>query len=158
MFKQTYANGENIYSVYLMHKYVNSHNEPIYDISISHLKQHMQWKNWGSFNGERWSIMDVLADPKKYQRDYKNIIKANLKYPIITIRTPLGEHMILDGHHRLAKVFMNKKKTIKAYVFTDEKILNKFKLGKQTKSNWTKIDNLKQSDFDKLYEKRFKQD
>lgn len=155
MHQQTYADGVNIYSVYLMHKYVNNHEMPVEKLPITIFKRNMTWPNWGKVDGERWSILDVLNDPKKYNYDYKNILKSNLKYPIITVKTPLESYYILDGHHRLAKAHMKHHKTISAFVFTDAKLLKKFKLFKATKANWKKVDNMVQKDFDMLYEKRF---
>jgi len=160
MLRQTYSNGQIVYSVYMMHKYVNENKLHIYNISLTRFKYTQNWKIWGDWNDpygdqNRWSINDVLKDPNKYKRDYKNILKAKLSYPIICVYTPLDLFIIVDGYHRYAKSILQKKKTIKSYVFTDPKIIKKFKLGKQTKSIWKKIDKMKQKDFDILYKKRF---
>lgn len=155
MYKQTFSDGENIYSVYMMHKYVNNNKLDIHDIPLPKFKRLLNWKIWGDPNGEMWSINDVLQNPTKYKRDYTNILKSDLNYPIITVYTPLDTYLIIDGNHRYAKSIITKRKTIKSYVFVNHSLIKKFKLGKQTKSVWNKIKKMKQKDFDELYKKRF---
>jgi hypothetical protein len=160
LYKQTYSDGNNIYSVYMMHRYVNEHKEPIYEIPIRSFKHYIQYQIWGDwsnpYGSDRWSISDVLKNKEKYQRDYKNIQKANLKFPIVTVKNPFEQYAILDGNHRLGKAILNKRKIIRGYVFTDPKLIKKFKIFSQTKKNWTKLDAMTKKDFDVLYGKRFK--
>ena len=124
MYNQVFCDGQNVYSVYMMHRYVNDNkdNLKIQDIPISKFECIRNWTIWGG-RDERWSINDVLKNPDKYQKDYKNIIKADLKFPIITVHNPLDVYQILDGHHRLGKSIPTKKKIIKAYVFTNPSLL-----------------------------------
>jgi hypothetical protein len=161
MYYQTYSDGQNVYSVYMMHKYVNDNKDKlkIQEIATAKFDYMREWKIWGNWgnpqNRERWSIDNVLKNPDKYQKDYKNIIKADLKFPIITVYTPLDTYYILDGNHRLGKSILGKKKIMKAYVFTDPNLLKKFKLGKESKTLREKIEKLKKKDFDSLYDERF---
>lgn len=160
MFRQTYGDQVNVYSVYMFHKYVNSHEMEVTDLPLSKIKNIREWKIWGTWHvdpalSEHWSVNDVLSDPKKYSRDYENMLKADLSYPIIAVQTPLDTYLILDGNHRHGKAILQKKTTIKAYIFTDPALLKKFKLGKQTHAIWEKISAMEKADFDALYKKRF---
>ncbi|MCL5680372.1 MAG: ParB N-terminal domain-containing protein [Candidatus Marsarchaeota archaeon] len=46
--------------------------------------------------------IDVIEKPKKYKKEYKRTMKANLKHPIDIMRNK-GKWLLLDGLHRLAK-------------------------------------------------------
>jgi hypothetical protein len=141
----------------MIHKYVNINKLNVQKLPLDKFKHIRDWDIWGDREDskKRWTINDVLKNPDKYKRDYKNILKSDLKYPIITIYTPLDTYFIMDGHHRYAKSIMEKRKTIDAYVFTDPKLMKKFRLGKQTRTIWDKIDKMTKKDFDALYAKKF---
>ena len=74
-----------------------------------------------------WSPMDVIEKPhlKKYKDDAERIEKANLAYPVIVT----GKHIIVDGYHRIAKAYLEKKKYVDVYIF-DSELMNKFILDK----------------------------
>lgn len=84
MFRQTYSDGRNVYSIYMIHRYVNENTMEVQKIPLSRLSHTRDWKMWGDWNGdpttsERWSINDVLRNPETYPRDYANILKADLR-------------------------------------------------------------------------------
>ena len=85
--------------------------------------------------------MDVLNNPKKkkYREDYIKIKKANLDYPIIVYN---GN--IIDGMHRLSKLYLLKKNEVKAYNF-DKNLMKKFLIGKSDKIKSDKINNIEKS-------------
>ncbi len=161
MFRQTYNDGQNVYSVYLMHLYVNNNKLNVHDIPLNKFKHMIDWKIWGDWtdqnSSEQWSIKDVMHDPKKYKRDYRNILKADLKYPILTAQTPMETYIIIDGNHRLAKSIMLGKQSIKSIVFTDYKLFRKFKIGKQVSATWRKINAMTKHELNVLYKQRFSQ-
>jgi hypothetical protein len=129
----------------------------IHDIPVSKFNYVLKWKIWGEPDNEslRHSISDVLSNPQSYPADFDKILHADLSFPIISVYTPLDEFIILDGYHRLSKCILKKKKHIQTYVFTDPKLLMKFKLGKCSNALWNKIDHMSKKDLDSLYDKRF---
>jgi hypothetical protein len=62
-----------IYSVDLMFAYINIFKPKINLINMKDIK------GWD----DNISVNDVLQNPRKYNNEYKKIIKAKLKYPII---------------------------------------------------------------------------
>ena len=88
----TTSKGKNVYSVDLMHAYINIFKPKINKINIKDIIYDMDVKGWDN----NTSVNDVLKNPRKYKDDYDRIIKANLKYPII-MDTKLN---IYDGVHR----------------------------------------------------------
>ena len=74
-----------------------------------------------------WSPMDVIEkmDLKKYKDDAERIKRANLAYPVIVT----GKYTIVDGYHRIAKAYLEKKKYVDVYIF-DSELMNKFIINK----------------------------
>lgn len=94
-----------------------------------------------------YSPWDVINNPKKYKDEMERIEKSNLKYPII-----ISGNNIIDGVHRLAKSYLNNKKKIKTYIFSNAE-MNKFLISRT--KDWNKINKLQTYDFIKLFYKRF---
>ena len=55
----------------------------------------------------------------------------------------MDEKYVIDGVHRLSKVYLQDKKHIKAYVF-DKKIMKNFLIN--SRGDWNKVDNLQTYD------------
>jgi hypothetical protein len=106
----------------MMLAYVDTHSHPIVKLPIDEFLPQLKVKVWGS-----WSPMDVIEhmDMKKYKADVERIKNAKLSYPIMLT----GKHTIVDGYHRLAKAYLEKKKHIHAYIFETE-LMNKFIINK----------------------------
>ena len=87
----------------MMLAYVDTHSHPIVKLPIDEFLPQLKVKVWGS-----WSPMDVIEhmDMKKYKADVERIKNAKLSYPIMLT----GKHTIVDGYHRLAKAYLEKKK------------------------------------------------
>lgn len=104
-----------LYSVDLIHAYVNIYKPPIEKIDIDYLIKNLDFPGWdhGTIKGKRISARDVLKYPKKYKKERAQIDDADLKYPIIVT----GD-IIIDGIHRLTKAHLLGKKHINAYVFS----------------------------------------
>lgn len=159
MYKQTFCDGQNVYSVYMIHRYVNENSIAVHHIPLNKFRHTRDWKIWGDYDNPfetvRWSVNDVLENPNKYKRDYNNILKADLSFPIIAVYTPLDTYIIIDGNHRHGKSILKNKKTISAFVFTDPVLFKKFKIGKHTKKTWDKINKMSKKYIDILYNKKF---
>jgi disulfide oxidoreductase YuzD len=119
---KTFHNYKSIYSVDMMLCYINTHGHKKQKLLVEDFVPQLKEKGWG-----QWSLMDVIEKMhlKKYKEDAERIKKANLEYPIIVT----GNHSIVDGYHRIAKAYLEKKKHIDAYVF-DSELMNKFILSK----------------------------
>lgn len=150
----TYSDNKYIYSVDMMIAYIQlNKNMIIKKIQMTDLISQLQDKGWGEpTKNIKFSAQDVLDNPKKYEKDYKKILKAQLKYPIITIINKNNKMHIVDGVHRLAKAYIQHKKYINAYVF-DQNLIKKFIITKH--GNWDYVDKLNINDFIVLYINKF---
>lgn len=97
-----------------MFAYVNIYKPKSFDLEMDRFNQAMAYRCWGTIENPH-SPVDVVMNPKKYKHDMDRIKKADLSYPII-----VSDVYIIDGYHRIAKAYLEKKKTIKAYWITDE--------------------------------------
>jgi hypothetical protein len=132
------------YSIYMLIKYCTENNVRIETISVENLLNNLElpmWKN--KENGKFISPMEVINNKNLYREEYKNIMDADLKYPII-----LDVHYdFVDGAHRLSKAYINGIKTIDSYIITLEE-LKHFRL---PKTRLKKIKNLTHKTLDNLY-------
>lgn len=119
---KTWHNNKNIYSVDMMLCYINTHGHKKEKLPIDIFIPQLNEKVWTP-----WSPMDVIEKMhlKKYKDDAERIEKANLAYPVIVT----GKHIIVDGYHRIAKAYLEKKKYVDVYIF-DSELMNKFILDK----------------------------
>jgi hypothetical protein len=69
---------------------------------------------------------------KKYHDEVSRIKNADTKFPIFTTK----KHIIIDGYHRVAKLIIEEKPTVDAYVF-EPGMLKKFLL--DSNSNFVKV-------------------
>ena len=98
-----------------MFAYINIYHPKSKYIELNTLLKNLKYKGWG--NPEKnffYSPWDVINNPKKYKDEMERIEKSNLKYPII-----ISGNNIIDGVHRLAKSYLNNKKQIKTYIFSN---------------------------------------
>lgn len=146
---QTTSINKKIYSVDMMHAYVNIFKPKATLINIEEYKQILNEKGWGDpINKVFISPNDVLNDKQKYKEEYNRIIKSDLKYPIL-----IANNNIIDGVHRFTKAHLANKKQIKAIIF-DDALLNKFLLDKN--GNYNKTNNITNSLYIEMFVKRFK--
>ena len=59
---------------------------------------------WALPKGPAYSLkpIDVIKHPKKYSKEYKRTMQANLKHPLDIMRNK-GRWLMLDGLHRCVK-------------------------------------------------------
>ena len=78
-------------------------------LEIKNLLSQLKIKDWSNF-----SPIQIVENKNISPNDYKRIINADLRYPIIINE----KHKIIDGMHRLAKAYLkNKKKIYKSLYF-----------------------------------------
>ena len=83
-------------------------DEPVYIIPFGMLSHNLDLDRWTIYVDGREKYItpnEVLADPSVSPEDYKKIIFADLKYPILVCNDD-GFLDILDGLHRLALLAM----------------------------------------------------
>lgn len=119
---KTFHNNKNIYSVDMMIAYINTFEHPVVKLPIEQFVPQLKQKVWGE-----WSPMDVIEtmDSPKYKEDAARIRTANTAYPVILT----SNRTVVDGYHRIARLYLERKTTVNAYVF-DAALMNKFILDK----------------------------
>lgn len=87
---------------------------PVLEVPMKELRWHFDIPFWNKPNGGYYDLTpnEVLANPEKYQEEYKRILNADLSHPV-DIMTNKGRWLILDGLHRLVKFKMLNKDNIK---------------------------------------------
>ncbi len=156
---QTYSDGKKIYSVDMMFAYLNLFKHLAKDkvreakakeVEVKKLLHTLEYPGWGNpVKKIMYSPKDVLESPKKkeYQNEIRRIKEADLSYPII-----LDGNIVVDGVHRLTKAHLEKRKKIKAYVFSKE-LMKKFLINNS--GNWNEVDNMRANEIIELFYKGF---
>ena len=128
-----YNREKNVYSVDLMIAYVGLFKlEPI-EIDIERMRPSMNLPYWLSKRGKtmvRLSPAQAIENPDEYPEHKKKIESADLRYPIMIHE----DYHLIDGAHRLVKAFSEERKTIRAYMFSDE-LMEKFIVNKEGNIN-----------------------
>jgi hypothetical protein len=132
------------YSIYMLIKYCTEKGVRIETINVDNILHNLELPMWkDKESGKFISPMEVINNKNLYREEYKNIMDADLKYPII-----LDVHYdFVDGAHRLSKAYINGIKTIDSYIITLEE-LKHFRL---PKTRIKKIKNLTHKTLDNLY-------
>lgn len=136
----TFSDGNHMFSVDMMHAYVNLNKPKVeMDYVLKYLEP-MKYNIWGEH-----SPLDVIKNPKKYKEDMLLVKKANMSYPIY-----VSDDIVIDGHHRLLRAYMNNVQKIKLIRFPYE-LLMKFKIGTTIKS----VKDMEIHEYIELYYKTF---
>jgi hypothetical protein len=150
---QTFSVGKRIYSVDMIHAYIQLFEPVVVGMPLDVLEYCMHIKSWNDRGllSSSFSAQDVLDNPKKYEQDFERIKNANLKYPIIIWNRANG-HYVVDGIHRIAKAIGLKRKKINAYIF-DEVLMNKFLVDR--KGNLKRVEDMPMSETISMFHERF---
>jgi len=131
----------------MMFAYINLHSLVPVSVVVSELEHVLAFRGWGDPSGKRfYSSNDVLADPLRYPEDIERVKRADLKCPII-----MHNDVVVDGVHRLTRSKLQRKKTIKAYVF-DDALMDKFLVN--DRGEWAKADALPLHELIEMFVKR----
>ena len=107
----TFTDGNLVYSVDLMLAYINIFKPAPDTVDMSSINFNISRICWSN---RTVAPIDVIKNPQRYKDEYKRIMDAELKYPIIVD----ADLNIIDGVHRYVKSLMLRKKTIKVYRLT----------------------------------------
>ena len=108
---------------------------PIKKVSVKSLRNKfgMWHKTKGitiSLDGKWVKWEDLSDEQKKKQKEItkQDIMKVDLKYPIILSTKNNEVTSILDGNHRVEKAYLTDVKELKAYFIPEKDILNKYEI------------------------------
>jgi hypothetical protein len=145
----TYCDGKYIYSVDMMFVYIRKHKPKEVSISVNDFKSQLSNTMWGDPQKNiKYAPISVIVDPSSNLPEYERILNANLSYPLI-ITT---EGIVVDGMHRLSRMYIEKKHSALAYMF-DSHLMKKFVIAKN--GEWDKVNKMQIHDFINLYVDKF---
>jgi len=96
---------------------------PVSKINIKELEWHLDCPFWTHDNGERYTITprNVLERADGTSKEYESVLKADTTYPI-DIYFNKDKWLVLDGLHRLVKLYQTGMKDINVRIITDDKL------------------------------------
>ncbi len=96
---------------------------PVSDMSVSELEWHLDCPFWESDEGERYTITprQVLEKSEGTTKEQEKVEKADTTYPI-DIYYNKDKWLILDGLHRLVKLYADGLKVVKVRIITEGKL------------------------------------
>ncbi len=96
---------------------------PISKINIKELEWHLDCPFWEHDNGERYTVTprDVLERNSGTTKEYEAVVKADIKYPI-DIYYNKDKWLILDGLHRLVKLYEAGAIEVAVRIITNDKL------------------------------------
>lgn len=139
---------KNVYSVDMMHAYINIFKPKVKTIKMNKINVNPDFKLWDTPDGQFISMNDLIKSPDEYPEHKLRVDNANLDYPIIIDK----KYNIIDGAHRYLKSYLYNINTIKVIPFS-EKLLKKFLLNSESFYNYDDKDIYY---FIELFYKRFK--
>ena len=94
---------------------------PVSKMSINELEWHLDCPFWEHDNGERYTVTprDVLERVDGTATEYEAVLKADTKYPI-DIYFNKNKWLILDGLHRLVKLYSANATEISVRIITND--------------------------------------
>lgn len=154
----TYTDSNYVYSVEILVFYINEFNPPRARLMSKSFEQHMKCKCWKEPNKNKFfSPLDIIKKRAKSELHSKRIEDADLSYPIIING---ATSWIIDGMHRLARAYLDKKDYIDVIVL-DSDILARSIVGNKSKewsdSDWSYYAYLSLDDLYDIYDLRFHQ-
>lgn len=83
---------------------------PIEEMDIKELLWHLDYPWWRDHDGQQYRVTpkQVIDDPKAYHDQYNRIVTADVSHPV-DIMFYRNHWIILDGMHRLLKLFLEGK-------------------------------------------------
>lgn len=88
---------------------------PVDEVPLAELEWHLRIPIWSTVQGKRLFDLvpiDVMEHPREYIWHYRRILDTSVRYPIDTILWD-GTCVILDGVHRLARLWLSRAETVR---------------------------------------------
>lgn len=96
--------GPKTYSVNTLWKLTK--NNKIFEEPAEKYKTFIENKSW-SGEPEQFNAIEIIKNPSLSPDHYNRISNADLMYPILVFEPPSGSLVVLDGIHRIAKIFLD---------------------------------------------------
>jgi hypothetical protein len=95
---------------------------PVVDFEIKDLIWNFDLPLWGK-DGESWNLTpwDVINEVSGSASQRRRVEDADLSFPILVLKKN-GKWLIVDGVHRVVKVYLNRQQTISAKIVTPDLI------------------------------------
>jgi len=99
---------------------------PIVDIDMEKLIWHFDMPVWEKDGTDDWNLTpwEVIRKEKGSMGHQKRIVAVDTSHPIV-VTDYKSKYVILDGVHRLVKMYMNGEKKIKAKIIPTEYLSHK---------------------------------
>ncbi|MFA4937438.1 MAG: hypothetical protein WC575_04120 [Patescibacteria group bacterium] len=99
---------------------------PIVEIALEKLIWHFDMPVWEKDGTDDWNLTpwEVIRKEKGSTTHQKRVEAADINYPLV-ITNYNSRYVVLDGVHRLVKVYMNGGKKIKAKIIPNEYLSRK---------------------------------
>ena len=96
---------------------------PVEEMDMQDLIWHFDIPFWEIEDTDDYNLTpwEVIKEPDKHSIHYKKIQYSDIKYPI-DIMENKGRWLILDGLHRLVKLYESGLKTVKVRIIPQDKI------------------------------------
>ena len=97
-------------------------NLPIEEIDINKLVWHLDIPYWENDKKQRWTVSprDVMNRASDTMIEQKRVESVDIKYPIDLFEND-GKLFVLDGLHRLVKLYNQKQKRIQVRIIPKER-------------------------------------
>ncbi|MDD4289933.1 MAG: hypothetical protein PHH83_01500 [Patescibacteria group bacterium] len=96
-------------------------DEPISEIDIKKLEWHFDVAFWSENGIYNLTPREVINNSKKHREEYQRVMNCDLKYPLDIMKNK-GRWLLLDGLHRLTKLYINGYKIVKVRKIPRERI------------------------------------
>ena len=99
---------------------------PIVEIPIANLLWHFDMPVWAKDGTEDWNLSprDVLEQKEGSKGHYERMQKADISHPLV-VTDYNGRLVILDGVHRLLKMYIDGAESIRAKIIPSEYLSRK---------------------------------
>ena len=95
---------------------------PVIDMDINELVWHFEIPFYSDNNGKyHITPREIIDNPARYQEEYDRTMRADINYPLDVMENK-GHLLLLDGLHRLMKLYIKGEKTVKARIVPRERI------------------------------------
>ena len=91
-------------------------------MDINELVWHFEIPFYSDNNGKyHITPREIIDNPARYQEEYDRTMRADINYPLDVMENK-GHLLLLDGLHRLMKLYIKGEKTVKARIVPRERI------------------------------------
>lgn len=99
-------------------------DEPVVDMDINELLWHFEIPFWGVRDTDDYNLTpwEIIKAPGVHSLHYERVEHAAVRYPIDIMKNK-GKWLILDGLHRLVKLYLDGARTIKVRIIPRTRIL-----------------------------------